>query len=304
MRLEQMTTRPSGIWQVAALGLHAEKLLAMPAPLEIRGVTSRGAFVHTSGGVLFLSTEHWRGPSTVNVEGDAIWLAEAAHDTECSLGTGVLSFHPSGLQLRLEGALRWSAPEREQPSDRAQEQRLRILQLARGDKGPSVQDGLGGLAGWIAQGCPESSVPEHTQGVRCVRLHQAVVARDPARVASELESLLGWGPGLTPSGDDFIVGILLALGRTQPRSVFSNELLEAATGMIEARAGDRTTAISASLLACASAGEGDERLLALVDHVQTGEPGEAAARTAASSWGSTSGWDALAGIAITLDGDL
>jgi hypothetical protein len=147
-------------------------------------------------------------------------------------------------------------------------------------------------------------MPEHAQGVRCVQLHQAVVERDPARIASELESLLGWGPGLTPSGDDFIVGMLLALGRAQLRSVFSNELLEAAAGMIEARAGDKTTAISASLLACAAAGEGDERLLALVDYVQTGQPGEVAARSAASSWGSTSGWDALAGIAITLDGYL
>jgi hypothetical protein len=293
-----MRSRPSGIWQVTTLGLPAEKLLAMPAPLEMRGVTSRGAFVHTSGGVLFLSTENWRGPSTVNVEGDSTWLAEAADDTECSLGTGGLSLHPSGLQLRLEGALRWSAPERAQPPDLAHEQRARILQLTHGNGGPSVQDGLGGLAGWIAQGCPESSMPEHAQGVRCVRLHQAVVERDPARVASGLEGLLGWGPGLTPSGDDFIIGMLLALGRTQPRSVFSNELLEAATGMIEARAGGGTTAISASLLACAAAGEGDERLLALVDHIQTGEPGEVAARMAASSWGSTSGWDALAGISL------
>jgi hypothetical protein len=105
---------------------------------------------------------------------------------------------------------------------------------------------------------------------------------------------------LTPSADDFVVGMLLALARSGQTVPAAGALLEAAR-LVDRRGSARTSALSVAPLACAADGEADERLVALVDHVQTGVPGEAEAQVAASSWAATSGWEALAGISVTRD---
>ena len=116
-----------------------------------------------------------------------------------------------------------------------------------------------------------------------------------------MEGLLGWGQGLTLSGDDFLIGALLALSRAGYEWQAADSILEAAREVVTCAADDRTSSISAGLLVCAADGEAEESLVALVDHVQTGVPGEAEAQVAASSWGATSAGDALAGIGVMLD---
>ncbi|MFI6939014.1 DUF2877 domain-containing protein [Streptomyces sp. NPDC050418] len=61
--------------------------------------------------------------------------------------------------------------------------------------------------------------------------------------------LLGRGPGLTPSGDDFLCGLLLAANTALPRPRWFPALVA-----LIALAPSRTTLVSASLLAHAAAG--------------------------------------------------
>jgi hypothetical protein len=61
----------------------------------------------------------------------------------------------------------------------------------------------------------------------------------------------------------------------------------------------RTTTLSANLIACAAHGEADERLINAVDGIVTGTPSHAACVECVLGWGHSSGLDALIGMALT-----
>jgi len=108
----------------------------------------------------------------------------------------------------------------------------------------------------------------------------------------EAEALIGLGPGFTPSGDDFLGGMLIAL-RACARSSQAQSLWR----WLEPRLAGRTSAISAAHLAAAAQGEAHEALhagLALLFGT-AGTWSEALERLDAV--GHFSGWDALAGAA-------
>jgi Protein of unknown function (DUF2877) len=110
-----------------------------------------------------------------------------------------------------------------------------------------------------------------------------------------VSDLIGLGPGLTPSGDDFLVGALAALdalGQTNIRAVLGRAVVAAA---------DRTSPLSASLLRAAAAGHVSENLHTMVAALVTSDADAAIA--AAARFGHTSGFDALAGAVVTLSGD-
>ena len=105
----------------------------------------------------------------------------------------------------------------------------------------------------------------------------------------EAETLVGLGPGLTPSGDDYLGGMLIAL-RLLERGAQADALWR----WLEPRLASRTSAISAAHLAAAAAGEGHEAL----HEALAGDPGRL------GSVGHCSGWDALAGAGAVLGGNL
>jgi hypothetical protein len=112
----------------------------------------------------------------------------------------------------------------------------------------------------------------------------------------EAEGLIGLGPGLTPSGDDALGGMLVAL-HAFGFSVLADRL---AAAMLP-RARQRTNAISYAHLACAAEGEGAEPLHELLHTLATpGAPGLEDRLRLLDAVGHTSGWDALAGAALAL----
>jgi uncharacterized protein DUF2877 len=123
----------------------------------------------------------------------------------------------------------------------------------------------------------------------------ALDARDRIAAARVAVGLIGLGPGLTPSGDDALVGIEAALhALDSPTAGF----LALALRDVE----DRTTALAATLLHHAARGEFAERLhdllRALLGSDQDTIP---TAIDRAASWGATSGTDCLLGVLTGLD---
>ncbi|MGQ0655145.1 MAG: oxamate carbamoyltransferase subunit AllH family protein [Betaproteobacteria bacterium] len=101
-------------------------------------------------------------------------------------------------------------------------------------------------------------------------------------LAQEAELLIGLGPGLTPSGDDYFGGVLVAL-HAMGRSSQAQSLWR----WLEPRLAARTSAISAAHLAAAAAGQAHEALHDVLDgNLDFKRLDEV---------GHTSGWDALAG---------
>lgn len=127
------------------------------------------------------------------------------------------------------------------------------------------------------------------------KLVAALEAGDRSAAADLASGLIGLGPGLTPSGDDALVGVEAAL---HALDLGTAGFLALAMDHVE----DRTTALASTLLRHAAAGEFAERL-----HILLGTllgPDDQAIATAiarASAWGATSGTDCLLGALIGLD---
>ncbi|MFG6191130.1 DUF2877 domain-containing protein [Nonomuraea sp. JJY05] len=115
------------------------------------------------------------------------------------------------------------------------------------------------------------------------------------------EQLMGLGPGLTPSGDDVLAGLLVTLRHLgaaagADRAVWLADWL-AATVTFDART--RTTPISATLLHCAARGETSPEVTAVLRGIAGGQALEPALHRL-HRLGHTSGSDLAQGVAIGL----
>ena len=129
---------------------------------------------------------------------------------------------------------------------------------------------------------------------------------DLAGAVELAEDLVGLGPGLVPSGDSMLCGLLLALrllggataGGTRP--VWLADWLGAA---VTGYADQRTTPLAAALLHCAARGQASEEVAAVLRGIAGQEPVEPAARRLLAT-GRASGaeltWGLMAGCAAAL----
>lgn len=113
------------------------------------------------------------------------------------------------------------------------------------------------------------------------------------------EQLVGLGPGLTPSGDDVLAGLMVTLRHLGAaagvgRAVWLADWLAAA---VTFDAGTRTTPISATLLHCAARGESSPEVTEVLRAIAGRVPLEPALR-GLRRLGHTSGADLAQGVAI------
>jgi hypothetical protein len=122
---------------------------------------------------------------------------------------------------------------------------------------------------------------------------RALQDREAATPPPEVALLVGLGPGLTPSGDDFLGSVAVAL-HALGRKDIADDL---AAFVVEHLAG-RTGVVSGAHLRYALMGEASALTLEAMDAVLSGQPARiAAAGRVASTVGHTSGWDTLSGLA-------
>lgn len=132
------------------------------------------------------------------------------------------------------------------------------------------------------------------------KLIEALSNRDRRSLVAATSALAGLGPGLTPAGDDFIAGVLLALALLRTHRP-DTALAEIADLVLEAAA-SRTHQISAAYLRAAHAGEASERWHRLIATISAGGVEEVhAAVGAVIEIGETSGGDTLAGFIAGMD---
>jgi hypothetical protein len=207
-----------------------------------------------------------------------------------------ISVPDAGLEIRLDAALRWS-PRFQLPGEvadvattcwRRRTTRARAITRAR-----ASTRGFGGL---LREAATHDDVGIlHVARSIVAELIVALESGERRAAAKVATGLIGLGPGLTPSGDDTLVGVEAALHALDaPAAGF----LALAMGDVE----DRTTALAATLLRHAAAGEFAERLHTLLAAL-LGSDDEtiATAIDRAAAWGATSGTDCLLGVLIGLD---
>ena len=133
---------------------------------------------------------------------------------------------------------------------------------------------------------------------RLFRLSGGLTRSAQGVIDDAVADLVGLGPGLTPSGDDLLGGMLVALRAMQnTASLFS---VDALADCVTRHAAAETTRISAAMLEQSAKGYGSaaqHRLLGCLLGVDT-RPDTVNAALDLIRTGHTSGWDALAGILL------
>jgi Protein of unknown function (DUF2877) len=137
-----------------------------------------------------------------------------------------------------------------------------------------------------------------------VQLAACCASGDLAGAVEAVEQLVGLGPGLVPSGDSVVSGVLLALrllggaisGGT--RAVWLANWLSASATCY---ATQRTTTLAASLLHCAASGQAAAEVSAVLLGMAGQEPLEpAAAKLLAAAQGADLAWGLVAGCRAAL----
>jgi uncharacterized protein DUF2877 len=127
------------------------------------------------------------------------------------------------------------------------------------------------------------------------RLAEGVRARDPVAFIEGALGLIGLGEGLTPAGDDCLVGALAVLHRFARSWLCARPEISATVGRAGAVA---TTTVAHEFVAHALAGRFADSLIDLLTAESADEVGRAAAQLLRS--GATSGADTLCGVHLAV----
>ncbi|NQV98508.1 MAG: DUF2877 domain-containing protein [Rhodospirillales bacterium] len=279
---------------IRRFGPCAADVLSGDASGSVVGVFRRCFYVHLDDSYICMgNTDFSDGP--INV------VTSAPHTTDWQ-ASGLTSGAPARLsnhRLRLGPHLTFSL------------NRARIWRPARPGIAPVSARSLTTLRRFFAAsppvaglapqvfGAPVAALPQAEHPLRALSLWlaQNLTAHPDHQQEPPVEKLLGLGPGLTPSGDDFLAGVLItlaALGETRARLHLA--------GAIRTHAPAATNPISAQHLYAATAGLGGAAIHDLFAALQTDNPdSQRAALKNLVAVGHTSGWDALAGLYRTLN---
>jgi hypothetical protein len=254
-----------------------------------------------------LSYEQFRGPLTINLSEPFVLFQALQNGQPALTGDSRLQIPAAHLDVWVAPEVVWHIPPADllkaapvaHKLERCASLAVRLI-AEKGNIGfsPILHDLLY-LAGSVA----ESQIAPASLSAPLLSLAQRLPAslqeRDLASVVEIMAAFLGCGRGLTPSGDDFVMGLLLMLNRWQSYG-WSGSLLAALNAQVTAAARQRTTSLSAALLACAARGEADERLIDAVDYLCADQGDGAGQAAGLAGWGASSGLDALAGMALAI----
>jgi Protein of unknown function (DUF2877) len=291
--------------RIVRIGPVAAEILARDGDAEVAAAFERSATIMTPHGFITLAGEPLGdGPLNVLLSGNPgplDWLRLGiTREAKGKIVHGRLYIGDT-FALTVTGGSIWQPPAWPTATRGAIGRSLAAVRSLETGYWPSE-----GLSRLVIAGRPDVSD-------RSARAAQPIIAdlvrMLPAAIATEVASLtlqrsatllVGLGPGLTPSGDDFLGGLFLglsALGRTRLRDALWDAILPEIDLL--------TTGFSGAHLAAAADGMASERvhlaLNAMIAHDASSLPAHIAAVHAI---GHSSGCDTLAGIVTSLDASL
>ncbi|HEY5365112.1 MAG TPA: DUF2877 domain-containing protein [Casimicrobiaceae bacterium] len=280
------------------LGNDASRILRANAHGEVLAVFRRSFYIRFGDDVVCVGPEGLgRGPLNALctladqltwpawglVPGAQVWRAGST----LSVGCRDAAFDFAGAQI-------WQPPAAPAFSRASLQSGLALLAASAQQRAPG---GLGVLLSALPGPFVETPAGPLLQAalppIRAIRGWMgAALAGSPAPPPA-IESLIGLGPGLTPSGDDFLCGVMTALHYLGHATIAQR--LAMRTLPVAAR---DTNVISAAYLRCASAGHAASVLFDALESLVAGDDRHLARRLdAVHAVGHTSGWDSLAGAA-------
>ena len=285
--------------QAIVIGTVAKSKLDSALFGRVTAVFDRSLYIEVNGSWICLADVNLGfGPLTVSIKSNngREWINSFTVGRLVKLSPVGISNDNSTI-ISTKGVLTWHPQKRPSWTKNSLMHGLGTLENIAQAKVPF--EGLGRYIFESPDGFPvakESRAAEHSIGVlknwlkECFELHIPITP-DKEAVAA----MLGLGPGLTPSGDDFLGGMLIALYVCGEKSV-QKQLYTQIESLL-----DNTGPVSKAHLKAAALGEGSHSLHQVLNMLLNGndtklEP----AIDAINQIGHTSGWDALAGVAVVL----
>jgi Protein of unknown function (DUF2877) len=289
------------VTRARTVGIIARDILTSGATVEVAAVFDRSTYLQLAGGFVCVGTpEIGDGPinATITVPTTATFAALGFHvGIEGRVEAERIVFD-DGPAIEFANAAIWLPPEPATWTVETLNRGLTTLKALSTKSRPA--DGLSCLVfGGVGTEGETPTARAATEMLAELRasLPAAMRSESATLVARPATLLLGLGPGLTPSGDDLLGGIMLALSALQHIT-----LRDALWDVLAPELGDLTNEISAMHLALAADGLGSDAMLRAISAIISGDDAtNANAVTEAGNLGHTSGWDALAGIAIVCE---
>jgi hypothetical protein len=301
-------SEPRSRVRIARAGAIARECLGIDGKTEIIAVFERSFYVACPHGIVCVGRDIGAGPIHVEVAPAPDAASGAGRQfsgrdgaeidwVELGIATGTRGLIIDGvpeiaprLWLDLGSASEWIAPEMPRFVPECARAGVELLKARAHDRAPL--DGLARLALFADATGRTARAAEGSIGVVRDRLPRAIRGGEPdGELLRAITLLLGLGPGLTPSGDDLLGGLMLALtagGHAHLRDAFWRAL--------EPELDALTVPISAMHLSAAADGMGCEAMHRMLDAVMLAEP-HALEQSIdeVAAIGHTSGWDGIAG---------
>ena len=292
-------------------GNHVLSVVQQAGDLEVIGVTSRGFFLieRENHQILFVTLENECSPLTLNITPNQqvhfyqflnqnSLIGKKAYRNKKS----IIFYEPS-FCINCSQATAWQTDDLKNNFQALPE---RVNYCRSVTESLYQKKGDAGYTGFlipfldIVLTTPENPLSSDETFLKIMSIHNWLIQGN-LKLISEIYSnfFAGRGRGLTPSGDDLFIGLLLSASRAPSINPFFSLEEEFIGGVIRS-AREKTTAVSAAIITSATQGQADERLITALDGILTGQipPGEASRRLAA--WGNSSGADALLGMMLYL----
>jgi len=296
-------TSNRGYFEAESIGNLAFDSLSTDQGGSVLGLTSRGIFIKTENKWLnFLSFESFRGPLTINLPMSGDSILPIHREMKLRITARQIVFPDADLVISVQNPLVWKPQPPSAPPLPDSERRQRLISSAK----QIIADKKGaGLAAMLPRLLNFSSRSDlHTQDISALHadilhLQREMISSSHLPSSASLISLLGSGSGLTPSGDDLVSGVLLALNRWVD-VIFDGQDLDRLNQQVVEAAYRKTTTLSANLIECATLGLADERLIEALDRLVSGREPESTHIDELLDWGSSSGMDVFVGYVIAL----
>jgi len=263
----------------------------------IRGTTSRGIFLDIANDwVLYLTDEQDRGPLTLNLEQKLPEGFQTSTGITVRVERERILFDSVYLAVNIANAQIFSSLDI--LINEKQRRKMAIRNSAVAGYINFLRQSLTEANDYLEAALITISPGSSSFIIEPISVvHKAILTRDPTSASAAIAWLAGRGRGLTPSGDDYLSGLLFGLRLTRLTDYPDISRLQQ---IILNTIRDRSTKVSACLAICAAEGEIDERMASTVNYLVYGDHSLETAVKNTLSWGRSSGIVMISGFISAL----
>jgi len=285
---------------ISSAGDTAWQVIQRNSTARVAGTSSRGIYLQPGDDLtLYLSREKFQGPLTLVVAGQTDLPGQLEPGLESVFQKGKILFPDLSLQFSLESARIWRPPE---PDPTLHSRADLLVNVGQQITSLAEESPFYSLLEMALSEEPFSLPDLPGFETRLGQVLEILRGREITHLTNALIDLLGAGPGLTPLGDDLILGLTLAFNRGG-EAIYPKINLINFNQTILGAAREKTTHLSFSLLSCAARGDADERLIQVLDAILTGSRIPDQDLVQLLDWGSSSGVAVLAGMILAINKD-